>query len=57
MLLRVAVLYFTVITIIAVFNFGLWLIFALRGLLLLLLIFRRKILGLESFFALRVDWG
>ena len=57
MLFRVAVLYFTVISFIAVFHLRKWLFFALRGVLLLLITFRSIILGLESFYALRIDRG
>jgi hypothetical protein len=56
MLFRVAILYFTVITFIAVFHLRKWLFFALRGVLLLLK-FRSIILRLESFYALRIDRG
>jgi len=56
MLFRVAVLYFTVISFITVFYLRKWLFFALRG-VLLLLTFRSIILGLESFYALRIDRG
>ena len=55
MLFRVAILYFTVITFIAVFHLRKWLFFALRGVILLK--FRSIILGLESFYALRIDRG
>jgi hypothetical protein len=56
MLFRVAILYFTVITFIAVFHLRKWLFFALRGVLLLSTL-RSIILGLESFYALRIDRG
>ena len=55
MLFRVAVLYFTVISFIAVFHLRKWLFFALRGVLLITL--RSIILGLESFYALRINRG
>jgi hypothetical protein len=57
MLFRVAVLYFTVIYFIAVFHLRKWLFLALRGVLLLLITFSSIILGLESFYALRIDRG